>query len=146
MGSHRFAYALYPHAGRWQEGGVVAEALAFNAPLVWAPASFESLFAADTSDLVLDTVKLAEREDALVVRLYEAHGARGRARIAFGVDVGSVVRANLLEDPAGDDLLRGGREPRARLPPLRDHHAAPATLIAVERLARPLPSADRRIA
>jgi alpha-mannosidase len=107
MGSHRFAYALYPHAGRWQEGGVVAEARAFNAPLVWAPASFESLFAVDTPDLVLDTVKLAEREDALVVRLYEAHGARGRARIAVGVDVASVVRANLLEDPAGDDLLGG---------------------------------------
>jgi alpha-mannosidase len=107
MGAHRFAYALYPHAGRWQEGAVVAEALDFNAPLVWAPASFESLFALDTPDLVLDTVKLAEREDALVLRLYETHGARGRARITFGVDVASVVRANLLEDPAGPDLYRG---------------------------------------
>jgi alpha-mannosidase len=107
MGSHRFAYALYPHAGRWQEGGVVAEARAFNAPFVWAPAWFESLLAVDTPDLVLDTVKLAEREDALVLRLYEAHGARGRARITLGVDVGSVVRANLLEDPTGDDLMGG---------------------------------------
>jgi alpha-mannosidase len=107
MGSHRFAYALYPHAGRWQEGGVVAEARAFNAPFVWAPAWFESLLAVDTPDLVLDTVKLAEREDALVLRLYEAHGARGRARIALGVHVGSVVRANLLEDPTGDDLMGG---------------------------------------
>jgi alpha-mannosidase len=101
MGSHRFAYALYPHAGGWQDGGVVAQALDFNAPLVWAPASFDSLFVVDTADLVLDTVKLAEREEALVLRLYEAHGARGRARISFGVDVGSVTRANLLEDPDG---------------------------------------------
>jgi alpha-mannosidase len=106
MGSHRFAYALYPHDGGWQEAGVVAEALDFNAPLVWAPASFESLFAVDTTDLVLDTVKLAEREDALVLRLYEAHGARGRARVTFGLDVGAVTRANLLEDPEGADLDR----------------------------------------
>jgi alpha-mannosidase len=105
MGAHRFAYALYPHAGRWQDGGVVGEALDFNAPLVWARASLESLFAIDTTDLVLDTVKLAEREDALVLRLYEAHGARGRARIALGVDVASVVRANLLEDPEGGALV-----------------------------------------
>jgi alpha-mannosidase len=98
-GQHRFRYALYPHTGGWQEGGVVAEALDFNAPLVGASTTLESLFSIDTTDLVLDTVKLAEREDALVLRLYEAHGARG-----------SVTRANLLEDPEGEPLaLRAGR-------------------------------------
>ena len=104
MGPHRFAYAVYPHAGGWQESAVVAEALDFNVPLVWAPRSFESPFSVDTTDLVLDTVKLAEREDALVLRLYETHGARGRARLTFGVDVGSVTRANLLEDADGAEL------------------------------------------
>jgi alpha-mannosidase len=109
-GEHRFRYALYPHAGRWQEGGVVAEALDFNAPLVGASTTLESLFSLDTSDLMLDTVKLAEREDALVLRLYEAHGARGRAGLTFGVPAGSVTRANLLEDPEGEPLeLRAGR-------------------------------------
>jgi alpha-mannosidase len=109
-GEHRFRYALYPHAGRWQEGGVVAEALDFNAPLVGASTTLESLFSIDTSDLMLDTVKLAEREDALVLRLYEAHGARGRAGLTFGVPADSVTRANLLEDPEGEPLeLRAGR-------------------------------------
>ena len=99
MGPHRFQYALYPHAGSWQEGRVVAEALDFNAPLVWAPFALDPLFSLDTPDLVLDTIKLAEREDALVLRLYEAHGARGRARLSLGVEATAVVRANLLEDP-----------------------------------------------
>ena len=36
--STRFAYALLPHAGGWQDAGVVAEARAFNAPLRWAGA------------------------------------------------------------------------------------------------------------
>ncbi len=56
---------------------------------------------------MLDTVKLAEREDALVLRLYEAHGARGRARLELGVPASSVVRANLLEDPEGEELPLG---------------------------------------
>jgi alpha-mannosidase len=108
MGLHRFRYALYPHAGSWQEAGVVAEALDFNAPLVWAATTIEPLFAVDTPDLVLDTVKLAEREDALVLRLFEAHGARGRARLELGVPAASVTRANLLEDAEEGDLALAG--------------------------------------
>jgi alpha-mannosidase len=104
IGEHRFGYALHPHEGRWQEGGVVAEGLDFNAPLVPAPLTLEPVCSLDTADLVLDTVKLAEREDALVLRLYEAHGARGRARLTLGVEATTVARANLLEDPQGDDL------------------------------------------
>ena len=109
MGLHRFAYALYPHAGGWQDAGVVAEALDFNAPFVWAPVTLAGPFSLDTRDLVLDTVKLAEREDALVLRLYEAHGARGRARLELGVDATRVVRANLLEDPQGEPLSLAAR-------------------------------------
>jgi alpha-mannosidase len=108
IGEHRFGYALHPHERGWQEGGVVAEALDFNAPLVPADVTLEPLFALDTTDLVLDTVKLAEREDALVLRLYEAHGAHGRARLTLAVECTAVMRANLLEDPQGDELPLGG--------------------------------------
>ena len=34
QGAHRFAYALFPHAGDLREAGVIAEAEAFNLPLV----------------------------------------------------------------------------------------------------------------
>ncbi|HYZ46096.1 MAG TPA: glycoside hydrolase family 38 C-terminal domain-containing protein, partial [Actinomycetota bacterium] len=36
-GSHRFCYSLYPHAGSWLEGGVLAEAEDLNRPLVARP-------------------------------------------------------------------------------------------------------------
>jgi alpha-mannosidase len=52
----------------------------------------------DDPNLVLDTVKRAEDSDALVLRLYEAHGARGRARVRLGVPFSSAHRANALED------------------------------------------------
>jgi alpha-mannosidase len=109
MGEHRFRYAVYPHAGGFEDGGVVAQGLDLNVPLRLETAVLERPFALDTPDLVLDTVKLAEREDALVVRLYETHGARGRARLEIGLDVAHATRANLLEDPEGEPLpLDGG--------------------------------------
>ena len=37
QGAHRFSYALFPHAGDLREAGVIAEAEAFNLPLVAAP-------------------------------------------------------------------------------------------------------------
>jgi len=102
QGEHRFAYALMPHAGGWREAGVVAEARRFNQPLLWARGAAEprSFAAVDDPNLVIDTIKRAEDSSALVVRLYEAHGARGTARLRLGFPVREAVFANLLEDPA----------------------------------------------
>jgi alpha-mannosidase len=104
-GSHRFAYAVMPHAGGWREAGVVAEAARFATPLRWAPGAGEprSWLSVDDPNLVLDTVKRAEDSDALLLRLYEAHGARGRARLRIGWPVAEAVSCNLLED-AGEPL------------------------------------------
>jgi alpha-mannosidase len=101
QGQHRFAYALMPHTGGWQEAGVVAEARRFNQPLLWAPGDAEprSFAAVDDPNLVIDTIKRAEDGDALVVRLYEAHGARGTAHLRLGFAVSGARFANVLEDP-----------------------------------------------
>jgi alpha-mannosidase len=112
IGEHRFAYAILPHAGGWQDGGVVGEARAFGAPLRWATAPpgppGAAWAAVDAPGLVLDTVKLAEDGDALVLRLYEAHGGRGRARIRLGVPFAAARRSNLLEDDLGPVEVDGG--------------------------------------
>ena len=101
VGHHELAFAIYPHAGGWQNAGVTAEALRFNAPLLLgAPGSGapRSWFSTDTPGLFVDTVKRAEEGDELVVRLYEAHGGRGTARLRVGVRFGSAWFTNLLED------------------------------------------------
>ncbi|MFL6019460.1 MAG: alpha-mannosidase [Gaiellaceae bacterium] len=104
MGLHEFAYALVPHADGWREARIVREGVLFNAPLRWTDDPPEDSFASvDDDDLVLDTVKRAEDSDALVLRLYEAHGARGIARVRLAVPFSSAVRANILEDD-GDAL------------------------------------------
>jgi alpha-mannosidase len=108
MGEHRFAYALLPHTGGWQDGGVVAAARAFNAPLRWGAAAgaAASWFAVE-GGLVLDAVKLAEDSDALVLRLYEPHGGRGRARVRLGIPFAGARRSNLLEDDLGPAEVDG---------------------------------------
>ena len=103
VGQHEFAYAVMPHAGGWREAGVVAEAARFESPIRWAPAAEgRSFFAVDDPNLVLDTVKRAEDSDALVLRLYECHGARGTARLRVGVPFTAARLCNLLEDPGAE--------------------------------------------
>jgi alpha-mannosidase len=100
QGRHELAYAVLPHAGGWREAGVLGEAIRFNAPLRWAaaPPIAGSFATVDDPNLVLDTIKRAEDSDALVLRLYEAHGARGTARLRLGVPFGQARRANGLEE------------------------------------------------
>jgi alpha-mannosidase len=108
MGAHEFAYALVPHAGDWREAGIVGEGLRFNAPLrrTAAPA-VESFASCDTAALVLDTIKRGEDDDDLVLRLYEAHGSRGVARVRLGVPVSTARLANALEEEEGELEVEG---------------------------------------
>lgn len=112
-GRHHFTYSLFPHPGDWTEAGVAEEAFALNSPLVVVPGSSE---ASGTGFLSLTGVKLAlgslkRTEDGrcVALRLYEPHGARGRAELRFAREVVRVERANLLEEPGGEALeLDGG--------------------------------------
>jgi alpha-mannosidase len=106
-GAHEFRYALLPHAGDFRGAGVIEEAYRFNVPLLLrrtgAAPTERSFFSVDTSAVVVDTVKKAEDSGALILRLYEAHGARGPARLSSSLPVKAVTVCNLLEE--GDELL-----------------------------------------
>ena len=107
QGRHEIAYALLPHRGGWQEAGVVAEARGFAEPLLWG-AGTGSFAEVDDPALVLDTIKRAEDSDALILRLYEAHGSRGTAHVRVRLPFSRACRTDLLEGE-GDELpLRDG--------------------------------------
>jgi alpha-mannosidase len=124
MGRHEFAYALVPHPGGWREAGIVAEGIRFNAPLRFTSAPAGPFASVDDPNLVLDTVKRAEDTDGLVLRLYEAHGARGVARVRLASPFAEAVLANVLED--GREPL--GRDGDAIVVPYRPHQVV--TVIA----------------
>jgi alpha-mannosidase len=106
QGAHRFAYALFPHPGDLRDAGVIAEAEVFNAPLTARPASVgnrgavpmaSSIVRADRPNVTVEAVKRADREDAIVVRVTEAWGARGRVRLSTAFPFASVTRVDVLE-------------------------------------------------
>lgn len=110
MGEHRFAYALLPHKGNWRDAGVVAEAHRFNVPLLLGQgqATRRSFVSTDDPNLVIDTVKKAEDSGAIIVRLYECHGARGSAQIKLDFPHRSVELCDGLERPVGKLAVNNG--------------------------------------
>ncbi|MGH2515167.1 MAG: alpha-mannosidase [Ktedonobacterales bacterium] len=114
QGLHEVTYSLYPHLGDWRAGGTVAAAYALNRPpyVVSPPpagqdvatsqsehAAFAALLQSGAANVVLEAVKRHESGDGLVVRIYEAHGARCRAEIRAALPLGSVIECDLLERP-----------------------------------------------
>ncbi len=104
MGKHQFSYAIMPHKNTWQEAGIVAEAYKFNSPLLWAhkthgsSPAMHSYFSIEDSNLVIDTVKKADESNAVIMRLFECHGARGNAKLKTTLPFNHAHLCNLLED------------------------------------------------
>lgn len=103
QGEHRFAYALLPHAGRWNET-TVAAAYAFNDSLIARAGKGgkavrgAALVQADQPNIVIETIKQAEDGDGIIVRLYESQRRRGPVQLVAGFDLKAVWHTNLLED------------------------------------------------
>ena len=102
-GEHSFTYSLFPHPGDWTGAGVTGEALAINSPLVASlggtePAEY-GLLETEGLELALGSLKVAEDGRAMVLRLYEPHGARGECTLRFAHRTERVERTTLLEDP-----------------------------------------------
>ncbi|KAM8804642.1 alpha-mannosidase 2C1 [Eudromia elegans] len=103
---HQFTYAVMPHQGSFQEAGVIQCAYNLNFPLHAVPAGAApclawSAFTVSSPAVVLETVKQAEdRADAVVVRLYEAHGSTAVAWLQTSLPVREATLCDLLERPA----------------------------------------------
>jgi alpha-mannosidase len=112
MGEHRFTYVLYPHFDGVTSGRVVAASYAVNAKPWVVPVEPKTAEAkqlppfvrVNSRNLVVESVKRAEDRDALVVRLYECHQARGRAVLEVAGGARRAHLANLEEVPTGDPL------------------------------------------
>jgi alpha-mannosidase len=114
-GTQVFTYSLYPHAGDWRNG-TVREAHLLNAPLVAArgasceakefrPESFLSL---ESLTAVVDAVKGAEDGNGLIVRVYEAGGARGTAKLNLGFAASGATECDLMENDQAEAEIVGG--------------------------------------
>jgi alpha-mannosidase len=108
-GEHRFTYSLLPHPGDWTEARVSREAFSLNSPLVTVVsggAPSYGFVAAEGVELALGSLKKAEDGEAVILRLYEPHGARGPAAVRFACGVERAERVNLLEEREGTVEVR----------------------------------------
>ncbi|NXR26667.1 MA2C1 mannosidase, partial [Cinclus mexicanus] len=98
-------------AGSFQEAGVIQQAYNVNFPLHVVPASCApcpawSAFSVSSPAIVLETIKQAgagaeDRPEAVVVRLYEAHGSTVTAWLQTSLPIKEAMLCDLLERPVG---------------------------------------------
>jgi alpha-mannosidase len=101
--THTFTYALLPHAGVFGPE-VVRAGYELNVPVLARPAR-RSGGAPDTASFlsvsnpraVIETVKRAEDDDGLIVRVYEACGGRGPCSLSLSLPFKRVYETNLME-------------------------------------------------
>lgn len=107
LGKHVFRYAVLPYMGNWRRSQVWRMAHQHNAPPRAVltglhkgdlPKS-ESFVTVSPQNLVVTTVKKAEKSDALVVRVFNTTPDNVRASVSIGRKFKSAVLANLNEEP-----------------------------------------------
>ncbi|WNQ12314.1 alpha-mannosidase [Paenibacillus aurantius] len=107
QGEHEFTYALLPHEGDWLQGGTVQAAWYLNNPVQAVsgqpagPARF-SLCTPSSEHVRIDAVKKAEDEDAILIRLHEFAGARGRVTLTSDASLAGWQETDLMEREAGE--------------------------------------------
>ncbi len=89
QGVQEFRYALIPHAGGWQDAGIVRKACEFNVPPVQVvetyhkgtlPLVFEGI-RIDTESVVASVFKKAEDGNGYILRCYETAGREAHALV-----------------------------------------------------------------
>ncbi|NOU70644.1 alpha-mannosidase [Paenibacillus sp. LMG 31458] len=112
---HQFVYAILPHEGDFIQAEVFKQGYELNAPISAVMASAEeggmpkkySGFEIEGAKVMIEAVKKAEDEEALVVRLYETSGANGDIKLSVHLPHREAVLADLMENPleplSGDD-------------------------------------------
>lgn len=103
---HLFTYALYPHRGNVKQGNTIEMGYQLNVPAIGKyippqegnlPEAF-SLVEVDQGNVVIETIKEAEEDQAIILRLYEAMHQRCKVAMKLSMNVEKVFLCNLLEE------------------------------------------------
>lgn len=103
---HLFTYALYPHIGNVLQGNTIEMGYQLNVPVIGKlihpqkgslPEAF-GLVELDQRNVFIESIKEAEDDDAMILRLYEAKQKRCFVAMKLNLDVENVFLCNLLEE------------------------------------------------
>ncbi len=116
-GRHEFTYACYPHPGGLVEGKVVQAGYELNIPLTVTPVTPNgagalppqySFITVEPADIIVETVKLAEADSRIIMRLYESAGRANVAAIAIHCPFRHVELVSLTEEDCDQSALEVG--------------------------------------
>lgn len=109
-GRHVWRFSIVPHGGDWRSAGIQRRAAEFNQPLVSmsvpytargpAPLSWGAI-AEPPSNVVPTALKLAEKSNDLVMRMYEGSGVAVRFGLSTPLVYTALRSVNLIEDDLG---------------------------------------------
>lgn len=107
QGEHNFTYSLLPHGDGWRTANVPHYSYQLNTPLLShecsgivgeLPESY-SFMSVDSNNVIIETVKHAEDEQAWVIRVYENKGSRlHNIQLRVGKTIKKAMRCNLVEE------------------------------------------------
>lgn len=106
QGNHRFVYSIYPHDGKYSKGGTVKRAYELNQPMfICRPKRNDchqlgniNLIKSTSSNIIIDTVKKAEDNNDIIVRMYESAGEVAGFNVEYGFSVSRVFITDILEN------------------------------------------------
>jgi alpha-mannosidase len=120
MGTHEFTYAFLPYQGAFTVENVVRHGYDLNVPVSAVPVerhqgaySACSFFRVDNPNIILEVVKKAEGEDAIILRLYEASGSAQQASVETVLPMKKTLLTNMLEQEQKEIAFREGCIPLA---------------------------------
>jgi len=103
---HEFTYSIFPHRSDFREAGTIAQAYQVNNKMIalhkpnnsgQLPASL-SFVSVDKPNVIIEVIKKAETEEAIIIRLYESWGRRTHCQLQFYDITESIYECDMLEN------------------------------------------------
>ena len=101
IGEHELCYSLYPHEGDMKAADVHEEAYWFSQMPYVAVGKVDlsqGVVSYKENGVILETLKVAEDGNGLIMRFYEHHGEEKVVAAKFGINVNKVTKCNILEE------------------------------------------------
>ncbi|MBR5314369.1 MAG: alpha-mannosidase [Clostridia bacterium] len=105
-GKHVFTYSLLPHKDDFRKADVIKEAYSLNQPMDALcvgngerklPDKY-SLVSCDKDNIIIETVKKAEADDGMIVRLYDAFDCRCDVKVSVANGFDSAYLCDMMEN------------------------------------------------
>ena len=106
QGEHKLTYSIMAYEGNFCDAGLINEAYALNQPFTVAEVKANSgsladefsLVSCDKPNVIVETVKKAEADDGMIVRMYDAFNRRANATITVADGFKRAYLCDLMEN------------------------------------------------